>query len=40
MLIKKYKKLYYEDFIAVFTGAHGIAYGLDNVLDMAAELIK
>lgn len=28
------------DLVAVFTGAHGIANGLDAVLDAAAELIK
>ena len=29
-----------EDFVAVFTGAHGMANGLDAVLDAAGELIK
>jgi glycosyltransferase involved in cell wall biosynthesis len=29
-----------NDFVAVFTGAHGIANGLDAVLDAAAELKK
>ena len=29
-----------EDKVAIFTGAHGIANGLDAVLDMAKELLK
>jgi glycosyltransferase involved in cell wall biosynthesis len=29
-----------EDTLAVFTGAHGVANGLDAVLDMASELLK
>ena len=29
-----------DNFMAVFTGAHGIANGLDAVLDAAAELLK
>ncbi len=29
-----------QDFVAVFTGAHGLANGLDAVLDAAAELKK
>ncbi len=29
-----------DDFIAVFTGAHGIANGLDQILDTGKELIK
>lgn len=29
-----------EDKVAIFTGAHGIANGLDGVLDMAKELLK
>ena len=29
-----------SDFVAVFTGAHGIANGLEAVLDLALELIK
>ncbi len=29
-----------DDFVAIFSGAHGIANGLDAVLDAAAELLK
>ena len=38
---KKYKvNINDNDFVAVFTGAHGIANGLDQILDAAKELIK
>lgn len=40
-LIKKHRiSLDKNDFIAVFTGAHGIANGLDQILEAAKELIK
>ena len=41
VLENKYKlNITNNDFLAIFTGAHGIANGLDQILDAAKELIK
>ena len=40
-IVKKYGiSLNKNDFVAVFTGAHGIANGLDQIIDTAKECIK